>query len=61
MWERLGKRVRDERFAAARGVVEVAKGAQAEFIQVAGDTFEDNGVDRVLIQKVADILAARCM
>jgi DNA repair exonuclease SbcCD nuclease subunit len=24
---------------------------------VAGDTFEDNGVDRVIVQKVADILA----
>ena len=53
----VGQRVCDERLAAARGVVEVAKGAQAEFTLVAGDTFEDNGVDRVLVQKVADILA----
>ena len=50
------ERVRDERFQAARRVVEVAEQAKAEFILVAGDTFEDNGVDRVLIQKVADIL-----
>jgi DNA repair exonuclease SbcCD nuclease subunit len=53
-----GQRVRDERLAAARRVVEVARNAGAEFILVAGDTFEDNGVDRVLVQKAADILAA---
>ncbi|HEX7550486.1 MAG TPA: metallophosphoesterase [Candidatus Methylomirabilis sp.] len=52
-----GTRVRDERVAAARRVVEAARDAGADFILVAGDTFEDNGVDRVLIQKAADILA----
>jgi len=52
-----GTQVRDERLAAARRVVEAARNARAEFILVAGDTFEDNGVDRVLVQKVADILA----
>jgi DNA repair exonuclease SbcCD nuclease subunit len=49
-----GTRVRDERVAAARRVVEVARDAGADFILVTGDTFEDNGVDRVLVQKVAD-------
>ena len=53
-----GTRVRDERLAAARRVVEAAKSAGADFILVAGDTFEDNGVDRVLVQKVADILVS---
>ena len=53
----VSQRVRDERLAAARRVVQAAKNANADFILVAGDTFEDNGVDRVLIQKVADILA----
>src|SRR5713101_3539094 len=53
----VGQRVRDERLAAARRVVQAAKSADAEFVLVAGDIFEDNGVDRVLIQKVADILA----
>lgn len=38
---------------AARRVIEAARGAGAEFILVAGDTFEDNGVDRVLVQKEA--------
>lgn len=52
----VGQRVRDERLAAARRVVQAAKNANADFILVAGDTFEDNGVDRVLIQRVADIL-----
>jgi DNA repair exonuclease SbcCD nuclease subunit len=52
----VGQRVHDERLAAARRVVQAAKNASAEFMLVAGDTFEDNGVDRVLIQKVTDIL-----
>ncbi len=52
-----GTRVRDERLVAAQRVVDAARNAGAEFILVAGDTFEDNGVDRVLVQKVADILA----
>ena len=50
-------RVREERLAAARRVVGDARAAGAEFILIAGDVFEDNGVDRVLVQKVADILA----
>lgn len=52
----VGKRVRSERLESARRVVEVATNKQADFIIVAGDTFEDNAVDRVLVQKVADIL-----
>ncbi len=51
-----GPRVRDERFAAAKRVIEVAKTENVDFILVAGDVFEDNGVDRSLVQKVADIL-----
>lgn len=53
----VGARVREERLAAARRVVEVAKNQRVDFVLVAGDTFEDNAVDRVLVQKVADILA----
>ena len=53
----VSQRVRDERLTAARRVVEAAKSANAELILVAGDTFEDNGIDCVLIQRVADILA----
>jgi len=50
-----GTRIRDERVAAARRVVETARGAKVDFILVAGDTFEVKGVDRVLVQRVADI------
>lgn len=53
----VGQRVRAERLDAARRVVEAATDHRADFIVVAGDTFEDNAVDRVLVQKVADTLA----
>ena len=53
-----GARVRDERLAAGKRVVEEARNCGADFILVAGDTFEDNAVDRGLVQKVADILGA---
>src|SRR3990172_6215813 len=51
-----GARVREERLAAGRRVVEAAKSHSVDFVLVAGDLFEDNAVDRVLVQKVADIL-----
>lgn len=53
----VGGRVRAERLHAARRVVTVANENAAEFLIVAGDTFEDNAVDRLLVQQVADILA----
>jgi predicted phosphodiesterase len=53
-----GVRVREERLAAGRRVVEVAKSSQVDFILIAGDLFEHNAVDRVLVQKVADILGS---
>ena len=53
-----GARVREERLAAAKRVVAAAIEHRVEFIIVAGDTFEDNGVERLLVQKAADILAA---
>ncbi|MDD5222698.1 MAG: DNA repair exonuclease [bacterium] len=52
-----GERVREERLAAARRVVELARSEGVEFILLAGDTFEDNAVDRVMVQRVVDILA----
>jgi DNA repair exonuclease SbcCD nuclease subunit len=51
-------RVREERLSAARRVVGTAREHGAEFLLIAGDTFEDNGVERALIQKVADILGS---
>jgi DNA repair exonuclease SbcCD nuclease subunit len=53
-----GARVREERLAAGRRVVEAAKDFQVDFILIAGDLFEHNAVDRVLVQKVADILGS---
>lgn len=53
----VGGRVREERLKAAERVVALGKTHDAEFLLVAGDTFEDNGVERVLVQRVADILA----
>lgn len=51
-----GSIVREKRLAAGRHVIEIAKNHEVDFILVAGDTFEDNAVDRVVVQKVADIL-----
>ncbi|MCX5990721.1 MAG: DNA repair exonuclease [Chloroflexi bacterium] len=48
--------VREERLAAVRRVMKVAQDHSADFMLIAGDTFEDNGVERALVQKVADIL-----
>ena len=49
-------RVAAERLEAGRRVVEIARSRQVDFMLVAGDVFEDNGVGRVLVQQVADIL-----
>lgn len=51
-------RVREERLAAAKRVVDAARNHAVDFILIAGDTFEDNGVDRILIQKIADTLTS---
>ncbi|MFA4836889.1 MAG: DNA repair exonuclease [Dehalococcoidia bacterium] len=56
-----GAHVREQRLKTARHVMALAKERQVDFIVVAGDTFENNGVDRVLVQKVADILASANM
>lgn len=52
-----GAAVREERMAAATRVVNAAIEHDVAFIAVTGDTFEDNGVDRLLVQRVADVLA----
>ncbi len=54
---RAGGHVRDERISAAKRVIDVAHENNVEFILVAGDTFENNGVDRVQVQRVADVLS----
>jgi DNA repair exonuclease SbcCD nuclease subunit len=54
----VGAVVRNERLHAAKRVIDAARQHAVQFILVAGDTFENNAVDRVLVQKVADILAS---
>ncbi len=49
-----GARVREERLKTIVKITEIARIQNVEFILVAGDTFEDNAVDRILIQKVVD-------
>jgi DNA repair exonuclease SbcCD nuclease subunit len=51
-----GERVRQARLESARRVVEEARREKVDFIIVAGDTFEDNGVDRVKVREVARIM-----
>lgn len=53
-----GSRVREKRFEAAGNVMDAASEFGAEFVLVAGDTFEDNGIDPVSVQKAADILGS---
>jgi DNA repair exonuclease SbcCD nuclease subunit len=50
-------RVREARIESASRVVDVARNENAEFLLLAGDTFESNDIDRAAIQKIGDILA----
>lgn len=51
-----GERVREERFAAGKRVIDLARTEKVDFILLAGDLFDDNAIDRNQIQKTADIL-----
>ncbi len=51
-----GERVRAERLKTAERIVRLARDQHVDFILLAGDTFEDNAVERVLIQQTADLL-----
>lgn len=56
-----GERVRMARLESARRVIELARHEQVDFVLVAGDTFEDNGVERIKVREVAKILGgAQC-
>lgn len=48
--------VRRARLAAAERVIELANHRGVECVVIAGDVFEDNGVDPYLVQQVVDIL-----
>ena len=51
-----GERVRHARLESARRVIEEALREKVDFVVVAGDTFENNGVDRIKVREVAKIL-----
>ncbi|MFQ3577551.1 MAG: DNA repair exonuclease [Verrucomicrobiia bacterium] len=53
-----GARVREERLAAGARVVQCAVEEKAEALVVAGDLFESNAVERSLVSRAAEILAA---
>jgi len=49
-------RVRTARVESARAVIELARALAVDFILIAGDTFEDNGVSRRTVEDVAGLL-----
>jgi len=51
-----GERVRSARLESARSVIEVAKREHVDFLIVAGDVFEHNGVERIKVREAAKIL-----
>jgi DNA repair exonuclease SbcCD nuclease subunit len=53
-----GERVRHARLESARRVIEEARREKVDFVLVAGDTFEDKGVDRLKVREVAKILGS---
>jgi DNA repair exonuclease SbcCD nuclease subunit len=53
-----GDRVREARLRAAHNVVAIARERRVDAIVLAGDTFEDNAVDRALVARVVEILAS---
>src|SRR5690349_9702513 len=51
-----GESVRGARLESARRVILTARSEGVDFVLVAGDTFEHNGVERLKIREVARIL-----
>jgi DNA repair exonuclease SbcCD nuclease subunit len=51
-----GERVRAARLESARSAVECARREHVDFVVVAGDTFEHNGVERLKVREVAKML-----
>lgn len=53
---RAGESIREQRFRTGAAVLERAKELAVDFILHAGDLFDDNAVDRLLVQRTADLL-----
>jgi DNA repair exonuclease SbcCD nuclease subunit len=51
-----GERARQARLESARRLIEQARREKVDFVILAGDTFEHNGVDRIKVREVARIL-----
>lgn len=56
--EQAARRVREERFAAAQRVIDVARKHSVDFIIVAGDMFENNAIARGDVQRASDLLSS---
>ncbi len=52
-----GERVRKARIETVRDIIAIAREYNVDFILVAGDIFENNAVDQLFVQKIADILS----
>jgi DNA repair exonuclease SbcCD nuclease subunit len=48
---------RRARFQSARRILEIAREQSAEFLILAGDTFEHHGIERAKVREVANLLA----
>ena len=53
----LASSLRSATFEAFEKIANICLEKRVDFLLVAGDTFEDNAIERVLIQRVADLLA----
>lgn len=54
-----GSELREARLKAAKNVLLAAQEERCDFIIIAGDLFEDNAVEQVLVQRVIDLLSSR--
>lgn len=52
-----GVKIREARLHSLNKIMELATSYSVEIVLIAGDTFEDNAVDRRLVQRVVDILS----
>lgn len=50
-------RVREQRIVAAERIVEIGRQERVDVVLIGGDVFENNGVRRVDVQRVVDILS----
>ena len=50
-------KVRDQRLETAKRVIKETEEFAADFLLIAGDLFEHNAIDRVLVQQVVEVLA----